>query len=308
MTELFIGTSAILVPQELLWGRLLLERTGWSSSAAYYLGSGIWIALTLVPWCACMGAMIPFAMEAMKNLQARDATGWAPRTSPGQPSSGRSYSDRAFSYLYLANVLGALAGAIVPPLLVELRGLHATLMIGAGLNGSLAMSALLLSMRVRDQEASATMTSDAAKVSGIPPMNRWPLVLLFGTGLTSMGMEVVWIRQFTPYVGTMVYSFACILAVYLSSTFLGSWFYRILEPEAPSRKSTGTKMGLGMVGMVGIAAAVFRRSTDIHVDNYQGGVRSCAILSAVGFLDSNAGGPMGWRAIRTAQGEPMRST
>jgi hypothetical protein len=37
------------------------------------------------------------------------------------PSSGRSYSDRAFSYLYLANVLGALAGAIVPPLLVELR-------------------------------------------------------------------------------------------------------------------------------------------------------------------------------------------
>ena len=226
LTELLIGTSAILVPQELLWGRLLLERTGWSSSAAYYLGSGIWIALTLVPWCACMGATIPFAMETMKNLQVRDAIGWAPGTSPGQPSSGRPYSDRAFSYLYLANVLGALAGAIVPPLLVELWGFHATLMIGAGLNGLLAMSALLLSLRVRDQEAAATMTSDAAKVSGMPPVNRWPLVLLFGTGLTSMGMEVVWIRQFTPYVGTMVYSFACILAVYLSSTFLGSWFYR----------------------------------------------------------------------------------
>jgi hypothetical protein len=84
LTELLIGTSAILVPQELLWGRLLLERTGWSSSAAYYLGSGIWIALTLVPWCGCMGATIPFAMEAMKNLQVRDAIGWAPGTSPGQ--------------------------------------------------------------------------------------------------------------------------------------------------------------------------------------------------------------------------------
>ena len=41
-----------------------------------------------------------------------------------------------------------------------------------------------------------------------------------------MGMEVVWIRQFTPYLGTVVYAFASILATYLVSTFLGLQIYR----------------------------------------------------------------------------------
>ena len=42
-----------------------------------------------------------------------------------------------------------------------------------------------------------------------------------------MGMEVVWIRQFTPYLGTMVYAFAAILGSYLAATFLGSRIYRL---------------------------------------------------------------------------------
>jgi len=50
--------------------------------------------------------------------------------------------------------------------------------------------------------------------------------VLFTTGLASLGMEVVWTRQFTPYVGTFVYAFATILAVYLAATWLGSRTYR----------------------------------------------------------------------------------
>src|SRR5262249_26656751 len=48
------------------------------------------------------------------------------------------------------------------------------------------------------------------------------------TGLATMGMEVVWIRLFTPYVGPLVYAFATILACYLLATFLGSRIYRAL--------------------------------------------------------------------------------
>ena len=40
-------------------------------------------------------------------------------------------------------------------------------------------------------------------------------------------MEVVWIRQFTPYLGTVVYAFASILATYLVSTFIGLQIYRL---------------------------------------------------------------------------------
>ena len=41
-----------------------------------------------------------------------------------------------------------------------------------------------------------------------------------------MGAEVVWIRQFTPYLSTVVYAFASILGVYLAATFAGSRVYR----------------------------------------------------------------------------------
>src|SRR3989442_12273889 len=58
LTELLIGTSAVLVPQQLLWGRHLLERGSVSPSWASYVASGVWVALTLVPWCACMEASI----------------------------------------------------------------------------------------------------------------------------------------------------------------------------------------------------------------------------------------------------------
>ena len=56
LMELLIGASALIVPYQLLWGRDLLRtlREISLSSSAYYVPSGIWIALTLVPWCVCM--------------------------------------------------------------------------------------------------------------------------------------------------------------------------------------------------------------------------------------------------------------
>src|SRR5580704_14566703 len=64
-TELLIGVSAVVVPHQLSAGRELIQHTIGStalSSSSYYLSAGMWIALTLIPWCACMGATFPFAM------------------------------------------------------------------------------------------------------------------------------------------------------------------------------------------------------------------------------------------------------
>jgi len=205
LTELMIGISALLVPQELSVGRSLLERLGLSSSFGYYWVSGIWIALTLIPWCACMGATIPIAMLAIKRRFSQE-------------------SPRSFSYLYLSNVSGAVVGALVPPLLIELYGFHGTLKIGAVSNCLLALAAIGLS--VLKPESNVELGILKPTITTFPRRNRWTLALLFTTGLTSMGMEVVWIRQFTPYLGTMVYAFASILGLYLASTFLGSQIYR----------------------------------------------------------------------------------
>ena len=209
ITELLIGCSALLVPLQLSYGHRLLERMTEQtavSSAAYYLASGAWLALTLVPWCACMGATIPFVMFAI-------------RTESGDESR------RSFSFLYLANVVGAIAGAVVAPLLIELGGFHATLRVGACLNAAIAVGAFSLALASRRTGHSAFRAATRKSAENFKG-DRAPLLLLFLTGLTTMGMEVIWIRLFTPYVGPVVYAFATILAVYLFATFLGSRIYR----------------------------------------------------------------------------------
>ena len=49
--------------------------------------------------------------------------------------------------------------------------------------------------------------------------------ILFVTGFSSMALEVIWTRAFTPVLGTYVYSFAGLLFVYLWATWVGSWIY-----------------------------------------------------------------------------------
>lgn len=211
LLELFIACSVVAVPLELRWGREVLEQLGNRlplSSSTYHIAAGIGLAFTLIPWCACMGATIPVAMSAIRADHLR--------------------SQRSFSFLYLANVLGAIAGATLPLLLIELWGFKATLHAGMLVNLILFATALALGV----QAAGARGGDDphvASKTTspGLPRTARIEcLALLFSTGMSSMGMEVVWTRQFTPYLGTFVYSFALILALYLGATFLGSSIYR----------------------------------------------------------------------------------
>jgi spermidine synthase len=204
--ELLIGASGILVPYELHLGHSILERLGATSSAEYYVVSGIWVALTLIPWCTLMGATIPVAMLAIERMFPKE-------------------SSRSFSYLYTANVAGAVSGTVLPLLLIELLGFRGTLRVGAACNCLIAVLALRAARSALPQEVgevARTASEPAATSSGGASL----LALLFTTGLTSMGMEVVWIRQFTPYLGTVVYAFASILAYYLLATYIGSRIYR----------------------------------------------------------------------------------
>lgn len=204
--ELLIGVSGILVPYELRLGHNILEGLGSSSSGEYYVVSGLWVALTLIPWCALMGATIPVAMLAIKRMFPKE-------------------SARSFSYLYTANVAGAVAGTALPLLLIELLGFHGTLRAGAACNVLIAVLALFVSRNERRQEVEEAQPAVTERVSTATGRESL-LALLFATGLTSMGMEVVWVRQFTPYLGTVVYAFASILATYLTATFVGSQIYR----------------------------------------------------------------------------------
>jgi spermidine synthase len=234
LAEFLIGTSALVVPLELAWGRNLLAHFSLGSSADYYVASGIWIGFTLIPWCACMGATFPFAMLAVRRIVP-------------------SKSQRSFSYLYLANVLGACAGALGPAVLVELCGFRGALKIGACLNILLSVSAMILASRV-------VVNVEAPRSPGAtidPPLGapKRIMALLFATGCTSMGAEVVWVRQYTPYIGTVVYAFALLLALYLIFTYLGSKAYR-------EWNSQGVEVGPMIWAGVGLCAVLAAMMAD----------------------------------------------
>jgi len=254
LAELVIGLSAFVVPGSLRFGRGLLLHAGsdaaWGS-IPYHLMSGGWIALTLLPFCICMGATFPLAMAARGRAEGE--------------GSGRS-----FSYLYLANVLGAACGTLVSAfVLIELLGFNGTLKVAAALNAAIAAAAFALaagqaasrgagvavpgSSATADNTASANLA--AARESGGP--RRGLVVLLFLTGFASMAMEIVWVRQFTPYLGTVVYAFAVLLALYLGSTFLGSMAYRIRAGRPAGRPDLQGRIGDPALAHVWIAAGVF---------------------------------------------------
>ena len=205
LIELLIGVSGMVVPCELLAGRRILQHSGLSSSLAFYWLAGLWVTVSLLPWCALMGATVPVAMQAIRQ------------TIPAE-------SRRSFSYLYMANIAGAVFGTTIPLLLIELLGFRGTLRVGAVCNGLIALSALALSGK-----RPLVVTLASAQPNPPPTFSSGGgriLWLLFLSGLTCMGMEVVWIRSYTPYYGTVVYTFATILSVYLLATLVGSVIYR----------------------------------------------------------------------------------
>jgi spermidine synthase len=236
--ELLIGVSGIVVPWELFYGRHLLANLDLSSSLGYYSTAGLCVAGTLVPWCALMGATIPVAMRAIGQMFPQEAR-------------------RSFSYLYMANVAGAMAGTILPLLLIELLGFHGTLKAGAACNALIGVSAMALASRSAKQtpaEPAPSIVEVAPGATNPSPANSGTLLVLFLTGLTSMGMEVVWVRQYTPYLGTVVYAFASILGVYLAATFAGSRVYRKWSSRH-LHESPALWTCLAVSGLLSLAAA-----------------------------------------------------
>jgi len=203
IVELLIGLGGLSVPYELSLGRHILDTSGLSS--AYYAISGLWVFMTLLPWCTLMGATIPIAMRSIGH------------TFPEESAC-------SFSFLYKANVAGAIAGTIFPLALVELLGFQNTLKVGAASNFLIGISAIVLSRCLWHKES--VPIEQSVKEERTSGREKIILALLFLSGLSSMGMEIVWVRVFTPYLGTVVYAFASILGVYLLAYYFGTGIYR----------------------------------------------------------------------------------
>jgi predicted membrane-bound spermidine synthase len=162
-----------------------------------------------------------------------------------------SANTESFSYLYLANVLGAMCGTIsAAVVLIEVLGFRQTLALTALFNFFIAAVSVTMGRRISAPTQAEAAALTAAEHTAAPDAARSKLLLwiLFSTGFSTMAMEVVWTRAFTPILQTQVYSFAAIVFTYLGATFFGSWLYR-LDLRAKARRSLA-----GILVLLAVAA------------------------------------------------------
>ena len=204
-TELLIGIGGLLVPSIFSAGQAALLPAGAMDSTRYLFLSALVLGISILPWCILMGFTYPFMMAFIREVDEGNRTG--------------------FSYLYLANVIGAMLGTLATAaVLIEILGLHRTSWVAVALNFAVAA----VSAKLAGTSPGPCPAAIAEAPVAVGSAERSPLIasILFATGFISMAMEVVWTRAFTPVLRTTIYSFALLLAVYLLATSCGSLLYR----------------------------------------------------------------------------------
>lgn len=212
LTELLIGLGAFAVPEMFSMGERSLLYAGEMNSIKYLLFSDMIIAFSVLPWCILMGFTYPFMMSFIKEL------------SKGNPSG--------FSYLYLANVIGAVCGTFLTAwILIELAGFYNSLLIAASFNFLISIAGIVIGRRhpyknfSAENIKSSNVEDDApGKAEVENPVFTYGLLL--STGFIAMAMEIIWVRTFTPVLLNTIYSFAALLTVYLLATLTGAFLYR----------------------------------------------------------------------------------
>lgn len=167
--------------------------------------------LVLLPATVPMGATLAALVEARRRALADPAEG------------------RGLGRLYGANTLGATAGVLATVHLVLPRfgmaagsaPLAALGLLSAGLALAWARG---FDLRPRPEEPAAETRGNGSLY-----------LLLFGTGLAGVGLEVAGVQVLAQPLEDTVYTFAGILAVYLLGTAAGAWIYGRLAERLARR-------------------------------------------------------------------------
>lgn len=237
IAEFGIGLGALVVPWAFDLGETWLLGLGEASSASYLGMSAVVITASILVFTTLMGATFPLMMGFLRTASKGD--------------------EETFSYLYLGNVIGAMLGALATALvLIETLGFRNTLFVAAAINVVIGVVAILMPRFVSGSENAAparTLAPEPTDAGERQSGHRMRLALLFATGFTSMAMEVVWTRAFTPVLKTTIYAFAAVLATYLFATWVGSALYRV---HLRSGKAAGTHKLLAMLFLASLLPLV----------------------------------------------------
>lgn len=196
--EFMIAAFGLLI----LWVLPAVGRMYWANAGYGYGGMafrGVIALVVLLPPTILMGATLPAIARGVKATR-----------------SGLS----RLGFAYGANTFGAVLGSLLAGFyLLRVHDTAVATYVAAGLNLTVAMTALLLS-RQSTQDIAATQESlIPADKTGSPVA---VFVAIGLSGMTALGAEVVWTRLLALLFGPTVYTFSIILAVFLTGIGLGS--------------------------------------------------------------------------------------
>lgn len=168
---------------------------------------GLVCAICLLPPTMLMGATLPAVAR------------WIQATPRGVSWLG---------LLYGANTVGAVFGGVLAGFyLLRAYDISTATMLAAGLNGAIALVAWLVAQRTRTNALTASAPVGTAPIA----RGAWVVYVAIGlSGASALGAEVVWTRLLSLLFGGTVYTFAMILAVFLTGlgagSAAGSWLAR----------------------------------------------------------------------------------
>ena len=209
--ELAIAVSAIAVPvllrlagklhTAMLGGQAELPAEGWIGEAIAHLALG---CLVLLIPTACMGATLPILAKGLvrKSAQIGRRIGW----------------------LYALNTFGAVAGTLIAAFaLIPSLGLWKASFFGVALNVLVAVLGWSVAKRAgaseaKEPEDDAGASAEEGQQAAIPIAI---LAVMFVSGAISFVYEVLWARLLAHVLGGSFYSFATMLAAFLTGIAVG---------------------------------------------------------------------------------------
>ena len=211
-----IAASAAVTPFLLTWIRALYVSLGGTTALGLFAGTSLRLLLTALVLCVptfLMGGTLSAAAHAVEI--------------EGDPSR------RRLAFIYGANTLGAVAGAVLPTFfLLERLGTRGTLWAACALNVLVALCAFAIARR-----SAAVAPSLAGSAAASAPLPRFALGAAALTGFVFLLMELVWYRMLAPLLGGSTFTFGLILAVALSGIGAGGLLYALAGRRAATLRA-----------------------------------------------------------------------
>jgi spermidine synthase len=161
--------------------------------------------------------------------------------------------------LYGLNTLGAAAGALITgALLIEHFGLRGSILLANGVNVAIGIGALGLVRRYRSSPAEAAFP-EASSQSIASRLPHWLTgLVLFGSGFTTLGYEMLWFAALRNLVGISVYALSVLLMVFLLGLGLGAFFLRrVAERTHPERDLGLCQLAIALLALLAIGAEAY---------------------------------------------------